>query len=223
MQKSTASILLICLSLFFMGCGKMSSSKDVSANSANSQIIIGQGDVVPINNDVPLDFAPYMGEDLAIVAPQDFAETYSKARVAGVCKVGYFLLISGPDVYNARTPACGETGIFDVVVHLTEDLGPKTIEIELKNPDGFTEQTTTVDVTVIETPIEPLPDPIVIPLNGASLYANNCANCHGDLANTMKPGRSANQIMNAIMNVQAMNNINLNTEQIQAIADVLGQ
>jgi predicted CxxxxCH...CXXCH cytochrome family protein len=58
--------------------------------------------------------------------------------------------------------------------------------------------------------------------DGATLYADDCAGCHGALATTTKPGRSAAQIQAAIDSVGAMSSLStLTTAEVQAIADVL--
>jgi len=60
------------------------------------------------------------------------------------------------------------------------------------------------------------------PPDGTTLYANNCAFCHGALDVTSKPGRTAAEIQAAIQNIGQMSSLsNLTTEEIQAIADVL--
>ncbi|MCZ7400756.1 MAG: hypothetical protein O8C61_00875 [Candidatus Methanoperedens sp.] len=62
-------------------------------------------------------------------------------------------------------------------------------------------------------------------LDGTALYAGNCAGCHGSLALTTKPGRSATDITNAISTNYAMNSLSyltrLTSAQIAAIASVL--
>jgi mono/diheme cytochrome c family protein len=60
-------------------------------------------------------------------------------------------------------------------------------------------------------------------LDGPTLYANNCASCHGALASTNKPGRTATQIQNAINNnAGGMGYLStLTSAEVQAIADAL--
>ena len=72
-------------------------------------------------------------------------------------------------------------------------------------------------------PPAPTPDPgTPTTLDGATLYADNCAGCHGDLASSTKAGATAPQIQAAIdANFGGMGSLNLTAEQIQAIADVL--
>lgn len=60
--------------------------------------------------------------------------------------------------------------------------------------------------------------------DGATLYASNCAVCHGDLATSTKTGATAAQIQNAIDTVSAMQSLSsLTTSQVQAIATALAQ
>ncbi len=61
-------------------------------------------------------------------------------------------------------------------------------------------------------------------LDGATLYANNCAACHSPLESSKKLGRTASQISAAISSVTQMNHLNfLKAEQIEAIAVALNQ
>ncbi|MGB8217492.1 MAG: c-type cytochrome [Candidatus Methanoperedens sp.] len=74
--------------------------------------------------------------------------------------------------------------------------------------------------TALGASLTPITTPTV--LDGAALYAGNCEGCHNALASTVKPGRTAAQIQNAINTVSAMNSISsLSPEQLQAIATVL--
>lgn len=73
----------------------------------------------------------------------------------------------------------------------------------------------------------PTPTPVPGGLDGAMLYANACASCHGSLAASTKIGRDAAQITAARMAVPAMiGNAGvqaLTPQQIEAIANALGQ
>ncbi|MCP4876116.1 MAG: PKD domain-containing protein, partial [Gammaproteobacteria bacterium] len=75
------------------------------------------------------------------------------------------------------------------------------------------------DALVDLTPPPP-PPPVT---DGPTLYANNCAACHGPLASSTKLNRSAGQIQNAIdFNTGGMSGLSgLNAIQVQAIADAL--
>ena len=68
---------------------------------------------------------------------------------------------------------------------------------------------------------QPTPTPTPGTIDGAALYASDCAGCHQPLASTTKPGRTAAQITAAIASVSSMQSISLTADQIQAIADVL--
>jgi mono/diheme cytochrome c family protein len=83
-------------------------------------------------------------------------------------------------------------------------------------------------ITAIAAILPPIPTPTPSPtptLNGSALYAGNCAGCHGLLASTTKPGRTATQITNAIGSVSAMSSLSsltsLSSVQLQAIAAAL--
>lgn len=59
-------------------------------------------------------------------------------------------------------------------------------------------------------------------LDGATLYANNCASCHGALATSAKLGTTAAKIQNGISNVSGMKSLSILTSaQIQTIATAL--
>ncbi len=59
-------------------------------------------------------------------------------------------------------------------------------------------------------------------LDGAALYGQYCAGCHGPLATSSMLGRSASQIQDAINSVSMMSSLkSLTTAQINAIADAL--
>src|SRR6185369_7118014 len=63
----------------------------------------------------------------------------------------------------------------------------------------------------------------VAALDGAALYAANCASCHGALANSGKKGATVNRIQTAISNnTGGMGTLSsLNADQVQAVADAL--
>lgn len=59
-------------------------------------------------------------------------------------------------------------------------------------------------------------------VTGASLYAANCAACHGASGGNLGAA-SVNQINNALNNVQAMQNVDVTDEEIALIAAFLAQ
>jgi len=75
------------------------------------------------------------------------------------------------------------------------------------------------------TPLPPPTDGVPPPTDGVALYSQNCASCHGGLANSDKQGTSAALIQSAIdSNTGGMGSLGaLNTQQIQTIAAALVQ
>jgi mono/diheme cytochrome c family protein len=66
------------------------------------------------------------------------------------------------------------------------------------------------------------PPPPPATTDGPTLYANNCAGCHGSLATSTKIGRTAAQITAAISSVSAMSGLkSLTSAQVAAIATAL--
>lgn len=72
---------------------------------------------------------------------------------------------------------------------------------------------------VLKVSSSPSPTPSA---DGATLYANYCASCHGPLAASAKLGATAAKIQNGINTVSNMKSLSsLTSAQIQAIADAL--
>ncbi len=95
---------------------------------------------------------------------------------------------------------------------------------------GGEEEVFTAQVTLLEdpddipTPVEPPPPPPPpTPLDGPALYQLHCAGCHGSLAQTAKPNRTASSITGSInLNVGGMGSLSsLSQAEIQAIAQAL--
>jgi mono/diheme cytochrome c family protein len=60
------------------------------------------------------------------------------------------------------------------------------------------------------------------PTDGPTLYANNCAGCHGPLATSTKKNRTATQIQGAINSISQMSGLSsLTAAEVQAIAEAL--
>ncbi|MGI9320493.1 MAG: c-type cytochrome, partial [Thiogranum sp.] len=75
------------------------------------------------------------------------------------------------------------------------------------------------------TPLPPPTAGVPPPTDGVALYSQNCASCHGGLANSNKQGTSAALIQSAIdSNTGGMGSLAaLNSQQIQTIAAALVQ
>jgi len=83
---------------------------------------------------------------------------------------------------------------------------------------------TSAQIAAIATALAVSPSSTTTPPNGATLYNSYCSStsCHGPLATTNKPGRTATQIQNAINTVGAMSSLtSLTSAQITAIAAAL--
>ncbi len=93
--------------------------------------------------------------------------------------------------------------------------GTQTRTVVSSSPSGCTGGTPVTTQSCTYTP-PPTAD-------GATLYANNCASCHGSLASSEVKGKTAAQIQSAINSVSAMSGLKtLTSAEIQAIATALG-
>jgi len=100
------------------------------------------------------------------------------------------------------------------------------IQTAITNNTGGMGSLSTLTATEIQTiagALPAAPPPPVTPPSGATLYSNNCAGCHGALASTSKPGRTAAQIQAAITNnTGGMGSLStLTATQVQTIASAL--
>ena len=88
---------------------------------------------------------------------------------------------------------------------------------------GYLSTLTATQVSAIATALTPPVTPPPPVTNGATLYASYCAGCHGVLASTTKPGRTAAQIQTAInSNIGGKGSLSsLTSTQVSAIAAVL--
>jgi mono/diheme cytochrome c family protein len=94
--------------------------------------------------------------------------------------------------------------------------GLYTVTLTVTDNSGLTASSTTTANVGTGTP----PPPVI---DGAALYANLCAGCHGAAPGT-KAGRSAAAIQNAINTVPAMNTSAmraLTADEVQAISDAI--
>jgi len=135
----------------------------------------------------------------------------------------------GAALYDASCTGCHKFGSYDTA-GFAPDLNNKSALIAAKLAAGHNgvalaanEVAALVDwIATNSVVVTPPPPPTPGPLDGAALYAAECAGCHLDLANTTKKGRTAAAITDAINgNVGNMGYIVLTAEQIQAIADAL--
>ena len=88
---------------------------------------------------------------------------------------------------------------------------------------GYLSRLTAAEIQAIAGVLPAAPPPPTTPPSGSTLYTDNCAVCHGALATTTKPGRTAAQIQAAITNnVGNMGYLStLTATDLQAIAGAL--
>lgn len=137
--------------------------------------------------------------------------------------------------YNQTIATSGGTGTLNFSVTagtLPAGLALSTAGVLSGTPTVAATSTFTITVTDSATPANTVSKPFsltvstTVALDGAALYASNCAGCHGPLATSAKRGRTAAQIQAAINpgGVGAMGTAALRAltpAQVQAIATVL--
>jgi mono/diheme cytochrome c family protein len=141
------------------------------------------------------------------------------------------LQLDGSELYDLTCSGCHR------VLADSEVEGESAAEIQNKingNEGGMgplvalkTEQIQSIAVALggDPTPLPPPTDGVPPPTDGVALYSQNCASCHGGLANSDKQGTSAALIQSAIdSNTGGMGSLGaLNTQQVQTIAAALVQ
>jgi len=141
------------------------------------------------------------------------------------------LQLDGSELYELTCSGCHR------VLADSEVKGESAAEIQTKineNEGGMgplgvlkTEQIQSIALVLggDPTPLPPPTDGIPPPTDGVALYSQNCASCHGGLANSNKQGTSAALIQSAIdSNTGGMGSLAaLNSQQIQTIAAALVQ
>lgn len=164
----------------------------------------------PLMNSISLDYAQL----------QDIAEYLSGASPPPPP-------ISGQDLYNTYCLAChgpgGTGGVYeDVTGEDAEDIVEAIENEPLMNSISLNSSQIQAIADYLSNINGDTPPPPA-PTDGASLYANNCAACHGTLASSSKLNRSAIQIQAAIdANNGGMGALtSLTPTNVQAIADAL--
>jgi len=134
--------------------------------------------------------------------------------------------VDGAALYASNCAGChgplatsGKTGI--TLVRLQNAIGNNTGNMGfLSTLNGVQQQAIVTALTPATPPPTPPPTPVT---DGATLYANNCASCHGPLATSAKAGATAARTQTAINNnTGGMGSLSaLTSTQVSAIASVL--
>lgn len=137
--------------------------------------------------------------------------------------------VDGAALYTANCAGChgalatsAKTGI--TLVRLQNAISGNTGNMGFLSTLTSTQQQAIVAALAVSTPPSPTPTPTPTPsTDGATLYAANCASCHGVLATSAKAGATATRIQTAINNnTGGMGSLaSLTTTQVSAIATSL--
>jgi len=165
------------------------------------------------------------GFDPAVVTR---AVIVGKEAMADLAKVQYMARMNIPTSANGATLYANNCARCHGALTASSKLGRSANQIQnaITNNTGgmgYLSILTTAEIQAIAGALPAAPPPPATPPSGATLYANNCAGCHGALASTKKPGRTAAAIQTAITNnTGGMGFLTtLTATEIQAIAGAL--
>lgn len=179
-----------------------------SSGDGSKYLEVRQTDSVGNTNSAGMTFyVDTVAPSVTITRPAAGARGEAGLTIEGNCENNINVVVSGTGVETAVIAPC-LGGIFSADILFSPVDGTKLVQAAQTDPSGNTAQ----DTRTFEKRT----------LDGAVLYANNCASCHGDLSVTQRRNRTASQITTAIGSVPEMQTLNwLSGEQIQAIANVL--
>lgn len=173
-------------------------AKEVRVSQTNANQVTSAATVTIIKDTVQ--------PNLSLTSPAVGTIAAAGLTLKGGCETGLPVLVSGTGVASTVQGGCANQTYSIDVVFSTGD-GAKTVSVS--QTDGAGNKAT-------QTRAFTKGDPLVF---GTTLYANNCAGCHGQVGVSTKLGRTAAQIGNAIATIPAMGGLqNLSAGEIDAIA-----
>jgi hypothetical protein len=190
--------------------GVYSAAVTLSSGEGNKVLQVGQTDAAGNAATVSRTFVrDSVAPALTIASPAAGASSDTGLTITGACESGFAVVVSGSGVASSISQACAANA-YSLNVTFSSGDGVKTVQISQTDSAG---NTANVSRDYLRTA------PV---LNGAQLYANNCAGCHQPLASSTKTNRTASQISAAIAGIGQMNSLSfLTTAQREAIAQAL--
>jgi hypothetical protein len=192
--------------------GAYSSTLSLSSGDGNKSITVAQTDAAGNAASVTRSFVKdTQAPALAISGPAAGTSAETGLTVTGTCEASYNVTAAGTGISSSVTQACA-SGQFSIAVVFTSGDGTKPVTVSQTDAAGNTGSVSR-DFTR-QAPVS---------LDGAALYTQNCALCHGALASSVKKGKTAAQITGAIATIPMMAGLStLTAAQIQAISTALG-
>lgn len=194
------------------GNGAYSTSLNLSPGDGSKSIQVRQADAVGNTSTVALTVVrDTTAPQLKITSPAENTEAETGLTIGGTCEGSQSVTVSGSGVMSNQSTACSN-GSFTANITLSSGDGIKLVQVKQNDQIGNT-------ATDSRSFKRVTPPPVV---DGAILYAQNCASCHQNLDNSTKKNRTVAEISGAISSLGVMQSLSfLTTEQRQAIANVL--
>lgn len=146
---------------------------------------------------------------VTITSPAADTSHATGLTLAGTCEGVLPVVVSGSGVSSSVTRNCA-SNTYSIDILFSNGDGSKLVQVSQTDAAG---NNGTASRTFVRSPPA---------LDGAALYAQYCAACHGALASSTKQNRTLTQISTAINTVSQMSSLTgLTTAQRQAIADAL--
>ncbi|MBX3034047.1 MAG: DUF1592 domain-containing protein [Bdellovibrionaceae bacterium] len=191
--------------------GAFSANIGLSGSDGSKTVTIAQTDAAGNTGNASraftLDTAP---PALSITSPAANSSSITGLTLTGACESGLNVSAGGTGVMSSVSTTCAGSA-YSLAILFSASEGTKDVTVTSTDAAGNTASVSRSFVRVA---------PVV---DGATLYAQNCASCHGALVSTAKPGRSPSQITAAINTLTQMQHLKgLTADQISKISTALG-